>query len=178
MGEPHMRRSGDIMTSASQIIRDAGGEVVGRTRLQKIGYLLQLAGFVSEFRYEYRYYGPYSEELAHGIELATMFDLVEEIRYPAESGGFYSIYRTLEATGTSEENRSAFTRAAARIGAIELELAATAAFLSVEKGIEDPWEETRRRKPEKAAQGRLRRAKLAYNRLLHLPTRKELPQIV
>ena len=30
---------------AARIVQDAGGELVGRTRLQKVTYLAQLAGF-------------------------------------------------------------------------------------------------------------------------------------
>ena len=48
----------------ADIIRDAGGKVVGRTRLQKLGYLLELSGLGDGFSFEYRHYGPYSEELA------------------------------------------------------------------------------------------------------------------
>ena len=54
---------------------------------------------------------------------------------------------------------------AAQIGAIELELAATAAFLAEAEHVADPWAETARRKPEKAGNGRLEQAKLAYQRL-------------
>ena len=38
-----MRRKRDTEKVAA-IIRDAGGKIVGRTRLQKTGYLLELAG--------------------------------------------------------------------------------------------------------------------------------------
>lgn len=63
---------------ATRIIRDAGGELVGRTRLQKIAYLLQLAGYGDEFQFEYKHYGPFSEDLARGIEIAAAFGQVTE----------------------------------------------------------------------------------------------------
>ena len=72
--------------------------------------------------------------------------------------------------------------AAAQIGPIELELAATAAFLYADEGIGrnregDPWIETARRKPEKAEGGRLERAKLEYGRLRAVTTPIPLPPI-
>ena len=59
MSGQHRRRETE---KAADIVRAAGGRVVGRTRLQKIGYLLELAGLGEGFPYAYRYYGPYSEE--------------------------------------------------------------------------------------------------------------------
>ena len=44
---------------------------MGRTRLQKVAYLTQLAGFAGDFPFEYRHYGPYSEELAEATEIAV-----------------------------------------------------------------------------------------------------------
>jgi hypothetical protein len=44
-------------------------------------------------------------------------------------------------------------------------------------GLSDPWAETARRKPEKAAQGRLDRAKAAYARLQALKTLRPLPEL-
>ena len=69
------------------------------------------------------------------------------------------------------------------IGAIELELAATAAFLYAEEGISrdgevDTWKETARLKPDKAGDGRLKRAKAAYKKLGKIDTPKPLPPIV
>ena len=46
------------------IVRDAGGEVTGRTRLQKIAYLLEVVGFGNGFQFSYKHYGPYSEGVA------------------------------------------------------------------------------------------------------------------
>lgn len=66
---------------AARIVQDAGGKVVGRTRMQKITYLAQLAGFPAEFAFEYRHYGPFSEDLATGLETAAALGhLREEVR--------------------------------------------------------------------------------------------------
>ncbi len=163
---------------AARIVRDAGGEIVGRTRLQKVAYLLELTGLGNGFRFEYRHYGPYSEELADAIHVAGAFDLVAEEDRNASWGGFYTIYRDTNRTGARVEGvRATFAEKAAKIDSIELELAATAAFLHAVERVDDPWAETERRKPEKAGEGRLERAKAAYRKLRNLETPSRLPEI-
>lgn len=155
---------------AARIIQDAGGELIGRTRLQKVVYLTQLAGFGNDFEFEYRHYGPFSEDLARGMEIASAFGQVQEEERQAEWGGWYSIYRLCDAVPPANPDRAAFVQRAKEIGAIELELAATAAFLFEVERIGNgrpgnPWQETRLRKPEKASHGRLERAREQYAQL-------------
>jgi uncharacterized protein len=163
---------------AAEIVHDAGGRIVGRTRFQKLAYLLELAGFGGGFQFEYRHYGPYSQELADAVRLARAFDLIEESEHPTNWGGWYSVFQT---KGTfqprQDRDRSVFAERAAAIDAVELELAATAAYLASVEGSTDPWRETAERKPEKAADGRLENAKQAYHDLLKLKTPKPLPPI-
>jgi hypothetical protein len=137
-----------------------------------------------EFEFEYRHYGPFSEDLASAMEIASGLGLIEEEERRADWGGKYSIYRDPDRTAPSPPNddRSKFVSAAAQIGAIELELAATAAFLYSEEAIGrtqagDPWEVTAALKPEKAGNGRLERAKAAYRNLRALKTPTALPPI-
>jgi uncharacterized protein len=164
---------------AAEIIRDAGGRIVGRTRLQKVAFLLELAGLGDGFRFEYKHYGPYSEELAEAIGVASLFGLVRIEDHPANWGGWYSTYEATPKAGDATSNqRSAFAREAAKVGAVELELAATAAYLAVVEGYSDPWRETARLKPEKAAKGRLESAKGAYRALMKLDVPHPLPKIV
>lgn len=162
---------------ASDIVRDAGGRVVGRTKLQKIAYLLELCGLGEGFKFEYRHYGPYSEDLTEAIQLADAFGLVKEDQRRADWGGMYSVYSlatpSIQATGP----RAEFAKAAAEIGAIELELAATAAYLKTVEHYPDPWEETKRRKPEKATDARLKSAKEAYDQLQKISVRRALPRL-
>lgn len=172
----------DPHLAAARIIQDAGGELVGRTRLQKIAYLTQLAGFGDEFHFEYRHYGPFSEDLARGMEIATAFGQVQEDEQQAGWGGWYSVYRLPSVQPPTDVGRAAFVRLAKEIGAVELELAATAAFLFVVEGIgrtndENPWNETRARKPEKARDGRLEQAMAAYAKLRQCPTPNPLPEL-
>ena len=168
--------SADPHIVAAGIIQDAGGELVGRTRLQKVTYLAQLAGFRHEFNFEYRHYGPFSEDLAVGMEIASALGPVKEEECQAEWGGRYSIYRLRKPLPPANADRSAFIQRAKKIGAIELELAATAAFLFAAENVADPWAETARRKPEKAAHGRLEKAKVEYDRL-RIETDQRLPHL-
>ena len=170
---------------AAAMVRDAGGELIGRTRLQKTTYLAQLAGFSNDFKFGYKHYGPYSEELAEAIEIAAGLSIVNEDERRADWGGRYSIYHFNggELIDSPEKaDQQLFVRAAASIGSIELELAATAAFLYSAEGFGkdgkgDPWAETARRKPEKAGEGRLEKAKVAYRTLRQIEVPAPLPAI-
>lgn len=151
---------------AAEIVRDAGGQIVGRTKLQKVAYLLELAGLGAGFQFEYRHYGPYSEDLADAIQMADAFGLVVEEERRADWGGVYSIFKATDRAGQRDQGpRAHFAEEAAKVGAVELELAATAAYLRIVEGVQDPWEETARLKPEKARDGRLEKAKRAYRQL-------------
>jgi uncharacterized protein YwgA len=161
----------------AEIIRDAGGRIVGRTRLQKVSYLLDVAGLGEGFAFEYRHYGPYSEELTAAARTARHLGLVDEEEHTAGWGGTYSIYSTgLPESSDVPEARRALARMAAQADSVQLELAATAVFLAGE-GASDPWAETERHKPEKAEGGRLDRAKELYRRLRRIDVPHPLPEI-
>ena len=171
----------DLHVKAAAIVRDAGGRLVGRTRLQKVAYLTQLAGFAGDFPFEYHHYGPYSEELAEAMEIAVGLDIAQEDERVSASGASYSIYNA-DSVDADNGDRARFIEAAASIGAIELELAATAAYLYVEEGCRggrgrNPWSITAQRKPGKAADGRLKKAKAAYRKLLDSAPPGTLPPI-
>lgn len=83
--EVERKRDVDKVT---EIIRAAGGEIVGRTRLQKVAYLLELAGLGHGFSFEYRHYGPYSEDLALASRNADLLGFLEEEERPTSWGGF------------------------------------------------------------------------------------------
>ncbi len=165
----------DPHIAAMRIIQDAGGNLVGRTRLQKVTYLMQLAGFNGEFEFEYRHYGPFSEDLAAAMEIARAFGYVKEDEHTAEWGGRYSVYSSTHQGDPIDKRRAAFVQAAKAINAIELELAATAAFLFTVEKQACPWEETSRRKPDKISGGRLERAMAAYEALRRVSAPNKLP---
>lgn len=170
--------SRELAEKAAGIVRDAGGQIVGRTRLQKTAYLLSITGLEDGFRFVYKHYGPFSEELAASAADASLLHLMSEIEQQATWGGVYSIYRstTVDATvGTDPRRRLA--EEAAKANAIELELAATAAFLALD-GYDDPWIETARRKPEKSDGDRIEKAKDLYRRLRLIDTPTPMPDIV
>lgn len=169
---------------AARIVQDAGGELVGRTRLQKVAFLMQLAGFEDAFSFEYRHYGPYSEELSQAMDIAVLLGPVQEVERVADWGGRYSIY-SLKAQVSEMDNdadRAYFVQQAKQIDAVELELAATAAYLYEVEGIGkiypgNPWEETARRKPTKVVGGRLVKAAQAYEELRKVKAINPLPEL-
>lgn len=162
----------------SSIIEDAGGRVTGRTKLQKIAYILEAAGLGEGFSFSYYHYGPYSEELTSAARDAAVLDLISEREQATSWGGFYSIYETNGRSVRSGESvRSTIAHIGASANSIELELAATALFLAKE-GIADPWEETARRKPEKADAGRLAGAKELYKKIQSIEVPDPLPAIL
>lgn len=164
---------------AAQIVVDAGGKVVGRTRLQKIAYLLELAGFETGFSFEYRHYGPYSEDLSEAMHAAIVFDLVSEDVHPAQWGGNYSIYESIDDVNAStDKRRIEYAKTLAESDALQLELAATAAFIYAEENINEPWDETKKRKPEKASVKNIEGAKKIFEKLLNFDTPRQLPSIV
>ncbi len=160
------------------IIADSGGRVVGRTRLQKIAYLLTVTGMESGLAFTYKHYGPYSEDLARAARVGNLLGDLQESEYAAAWGGSYSIFTAQSSTFTTgDDSRRRFAEVAAESDAVELELAATAVFLSKE-GYPDPWQETARRKPEKADSERLAKAKELLHSLSRIPTPVPLPAIV
>lgn len=158
----------------SAIISDAGGKVVGRTRLQKMFYLLTVAGYSDAFTFEYRNYGPYSEELARATNAARLTGAVEEQEHPASWGGTYSIFLSRQGGSVStDESKRLLLQLTTDANPIDLELAATAIFLS--GTYIDPWAETKRRKPEKAK--RIESAKMLVQQLAQIPVPNRLPAI-
>lgn len=162
---------------AAEIVRDAGGQIVGRTRLQKIAYILEVAGLGAGFLFRYKHYGPYSEQLADAAQTAHILGTLREQETLATWGGFYSTYYSLlPQNPNTPDARRQLAQELVNVDAVELELAATALFLALER-FEDPWEETARRKPDKADGGRLQRARQLLQRLRRIPTPRPLPPI-
>lgn len=162
---------------AAAIVRDAGGHIVGRTKLQKIAFFLEATGVGSGFPFRYKHYGPYSEQLAASVQHAVALGLIKENIAVANWGGQYSSFSTqLAADQSVDPARTQLAQDLVNADAVELELAATAAFLSYE-GFEDPWAETARRKPEKSEDGRLNRAQNLYRGLQKIRVPHPLPAI-
>ncbi len=157
------QREGDQLVA--QVVSSAGGQIVGRVRLQKLFYILDQLGLNSDFSYEYHHYGPYSSDLAEAVEDAAAFGLVSErIERRMSDGVPYSIFEspvisTQGPLGGLE--RGAASSAIARMRAeptIILELAATIDWLRAVERVADWEEELVRRKGAKAERDRMERA--------------------
>jgi len=147
----------------AKIIQLAGGEIIGRTRLQKIGCLLDLVGAGSGFEFSYHIYGPYSEELTIAATDAFALDMIDVDDRTAAWGGRYSVYRTdLKLPRRSVDDAvSGLARRAAQADSVALELAVTAAFLAA-NGHHDAWNEVAERKRSKATPEMMSKAKTLY----------------
>jgi len=169
--------------SPMQILADAGGEIVGRTRFQKIAYLLSEAGLLEGYGFEYHHYGPYSDDLTSSLKFASLFDELNEEEKKTDWGGYYSIYTLPDSEDDKFEintEREQFIAPMLKVSSIVLELAATATFLACNKnGSEsfDPWAKTVELKPKKATAKRLVEAKDLFEKLLSISTPRSLPKI-
>jgi uncharacterized protein len=167
----------NLNSKIANIVRDAGGRVIGRTKLQKLTYLLVESGLEDNIPFMYKHYGPFSESVAAAAREAHLLGLMNEKEDLAAWGGTYSIF-TVDGQPNQDvpASRLQLAQIAAGADAVELELAATALFLFKE-GRADAWQETERRKPEKATNGRLDRARALYQRLSAIETPRRLPQL-
>ncbi len=164
------------------VVQVAGGAITGRVRLQKIMYLLQLAGCESGFDFDYHHYGPYSEDVTAAASLAVAKGTIKEEERTASWGGRYSVYRSsgVDDSGSVDSVESELVQKAAHSSSIELELAATAAYFAVKENP-DPWAETQSRKPEKATDERVKSAKQLYAELYNIANKSpanKLPNLV
>ncbi|MGJ7920692.1 YwgA family protein [Neobacillus sp. LXY-4] len=75
------------------------GEITGRKKLQKMIYIAKKISFPFQERFQFHFYGPYSEELTLRIEELCNMGFVNEIK---ENKGGYSQYR-YELTDTGKE---------------------------------------------------------------------------
>jgi uncharacterized protein YwgA len=149
------------------VVAAAGGELIGRVRLQKMVYLLDRLGLESGFGYEYHHYGPYSRDLDNATADAKAFDLIEErYEHRQSDGAMYSIFRLApnasdhnEAYGALGRKRaSELARLFARTNVTVLELAATIDWLWREEKCADWRSEVTKRKGVKVRHGRLEHA--------------------
>ena len=75
------REGGEAMNEedvAVNLVALHSGRLVGRTRLQKEGYLLHRSGAGFDLEFVYHHYGPYSFELATGVKDACVHKRIEE----------------------------------------------------------------------------------------------------
>lgn len=157
------------------IIQSAGGEIVGKTRLQKTVFILERAGYERNFSFTYHYYGPFSEDLSIAITDAIALGLIEEKVAQASWGGHYSIFSTDDNHQQSLPGKPLIDICASA-NPVALELAATAIFLA-DENHDDPWAEVVKRKPEKSNEAFLGQAKSLCAQLASLNTPNKIPSI-
>ncbi len=159
------------------LLRAAGGQLVGRVRLQKVAYLLDRLGLNSGFQYNYGNYGPFSHDLDNAVADAEAFGLVEETFHRRQiDGARYSIFELTDDASGSPSNTGqlnetvleCYLKTFVEADVTVLELAATANWLVEEEGRDDWQEALRRRKGPKVKGGRLDRAE-ALLRKVGLP---------
>lgn len=76
---------------------DASGEITGRKKLQKIIYIAKKLSFPFQERFQFHFYGPYSEELTLRMEELSNLGFIEEIR--EKKGGYFQYRYSLTESG-------------------------------------------------------------------------------
>jgi len=73
------------------------GEVTGRKKLQKMIYIAKKLDFPFQERFQFHFYGPYSEELTLRVEELCNMGFLEEVK--EKKGGYYQYRYTLTEAG-------------------------------------------------------------------------------
>lgn len=140
-----------------------GGRLVSKIRLQKSVYLLDECGLESGLDFDYRYYGPFSAELAGAADDAADAARLSATPHPGLHEVPYTVFQTPEEPperlgNLSESRARELLQIMEKNSAVVLELAATIAFLQRHGLADDPVEKLKHLKPLKATQGRLDKA--------------------
>ena len=154
----------NFVEAVAAIIRLNGGEIVGKTRLQKTFYLLEVSGLGFGMSFDYHKYGPFCSDLIFAADDAVALGYLTTGEYV----GHHQVpYKTFGATDTApdlsgDNNAEARRHALASMknySALQLELAATAVYLRKNGHPEDNWEVVKYRKPLKAREDQVSKAK-------------------
>ena len=144
----------------------AGGELVGRIRLQKVVYLLDHLGMRSGAPFEYHHYGPYSEAISDAVTDAKFWGHISEaVSFRVADGAPYSSFKTQPETSEpahlgnlSAEDAKGYLAKFAGCTSTVLELAATVHWLAFVEKVPDWRAEIEVRKAGKTSNGRLDKA--------------------
>jgi uncharacterized protein YwgA len=140
-----------------------GGEIVGKTRLQKTVFLLEYCGLNSGLEFTYALFGPFSSDLAEAADDAVAMGVIQSEDKPGYHQVPYTIYRTQEVSpqklgDLSRDKGQRILRTLDQFSAVELELAATLIYLGGDQKREQAELDTRQLKPLKATDQRIKRA--------------------
>ncbi|MEG9296147.1 YwgA family protein [Mangrovibacillus sp. Mu-81] len=75
----------------------ASGEVVGRKKLQKMIFIAKKLAFPFQEKFQFHFYGPYSEELTLRVEELCNMGFISEVR--EKKGGYYQYRYTVTKEG-------------------------------------------------------------------------------
>lgn len=162
----------DISDLVVGIVALNSGRLVSKIRLQKTVYLLEECGLGSSLDFDYRYYGPFSAEVAQAADAAADAGRLCALERPGFHAVPYTVFETKEEPPKQLGELSA-VRAQKLLklmdgcSAVILELAATIAFLRRYDLADDPVEKVKLLKPLKATRERLEKA-LQLHRALGL----------
>lgn len=73
------------------------GEIIGRKKLQKMIYIAKKVAFPFQERFQFHFYGPYSEELTLRVEELCNMGFLNEVK--EKKGGYFQYRYTLTETG-------------------------------------------------------------------------------
>jgi uncharacterized protein YwgA len=73
------------------------GEIVGRKRLQKMIYIAKKISFPFQERFQFHFYGPYSEELTLRVEELCNMGFLDEVK--EKKGGYFQYRYSLTDSG-------------------------------------------------------------------------------
>lgn len=76
---------------------EVSGEIVGRKKLQKMIYIAKKISFPFQERFQFHFYGPYSEELTLRVEELCNMGFLHEVK--EKKSGFYQYRYTLTENG-------------------------------------------------------------------------------
>ena len=153
----------DLSEDVAYVIMLNGGKLVGKTRLQKIFYLLEAKKVGYGIDFDYVHFGPFSAELAQGAEDATSAGLIDaesKLGYHEVPYVIYELknFDEKKPGGKLDKERLRAIEIMKGYSALELEIAATAVYLR-ENGFSDNFiEELKIRKPQKATPERINKA--------------------
>lgn len=141
-------------------------QIVGKIRTQKIFYLLEQMGMNSGLRFSYHHYGPYSEQLANSLDIATLFDdNWDETSKDNGFGGTFSVYefnnREYKVDQVGGLNFPAAASAVEKMKSFPskvIEIAATIHWLKNKEELDNWKVELKRRKTSKADDATIERA--------------------
>ncbi len=153
----------DPSESVAQIVTFNGGRIVGKTRLQKIFFLLETNGIGFGLDFDYHHFGPFSAELAQATDDARELGYISETHEMGFHQVPYYVFETKNYTAPSEPDETDRKRIGAletmkEYSALELEVAATAIYLRDNDFPDNFVDELKIRKPQKATPDRIKRA--------------------